>query len=100
MEHFWGLQGLQGGGKGSFLEFAGLARGRKGSFLGFAGRAGEEKGGFFAVARCANYQRGVFFTLCMGCKLSARGLFHSLHEMQTLCEGSFLLFVKGIKGYN
>lgn len=82
--------------------------------MGFAGRASEEKGGFFTVARCANYQRGsflivsraanyqrgAFFTLCTRCKLSARGLFHSLHELQALCEGSFFLFVNGIKGYN
>ena len=106
--------GRASGRNGSFLGFAGRASGRNGSFLGFAGRASEEKGGFFAVARCANYQRGsffivsrcanllrgAFFTLCTSCKLSVRVLFCSLHELQTLCEGFFLLFVKGIKGYN
>ena len=96
------------------FRFAGLASGRNGAFLGFARAASEEKGVFFAVARCANllrgsflivarcanYQRGSFFTLCTSCKLSARGLFHSLYELQTTSEGAFLLFVKGVKGYN
>ena len=95
----------------------GVCRTCKGSeriIFGLARAASEEKGGFFAVARCANllrgsffivsraanYQRGSFFTLCTSCKLSARVLFHSLHELQALCEGSFLFFTKGIKGYN
>lgn len=83
------------GRNGAFLGFAGGASGRKGSFLGFARAASEEKGVFFAVARCANllrgsflivsraanYLRGVFFTLCTSCKLSARVLFCSLHEL-------------------
>ena len=106
--------GLARGRNGVFLGFAGRASGRKGSFLGLARAVSEEKGVFFAVARCANllrgsflivsraanYQRGSFFALCTGCKLSARVLFCSLHELQALCERSFLLFVNGIKGYN
>ena len=103
--------------KGYFLGFAGGARGRNGAFLGFARAASEEKGGFFAVARAvnllrgsflivsraANSQQGSFFivsraanslrgsfsTLCMVCKLLARGLFHSLHGVQTPSEGPF-----------
>ena len=101
------------GRNGAFLGFARRASDRKGLFLGLARAASEEKGVFFAVAWCANYQRrsffivsraanyqrGVFFALRTVCKLLARGLFLSLHELQTLCEGSFWLFVKGIKGY-
>ena len=111
------LHGLQEHGKGAFLLFAGLARGRNGAFLGFARAASEEKGvffavaraaseekgGFFVVSRCANllrgsffivsrpanYLQGVFFTVCIVCKLSARVLFHSLHELQSPSEGAF-----------
>ena len=100
-----GFAGLARGRNGAFLGFAGLAKGRNGAFLGFAGAASEEKGGFFAVARCANllrgsflivsraanYQRGDFFALCTSCKLPSRGFSHSLHELQTLCEGAFLI---------
>ena len=96
------------GQNGVFLGFAGLARGRNGAFLGLARAASEEKGGFFVVSRCANllrgsffivsrpanYLQGVFFTVCIVCKLSARVLFHSLHELQTLCEGDFSLFAQ------
>ena len=81
----------------------GLARrasGRKGSFLGLARAASEEKGVFFAVARCANLLRGSFLIVFTVCKLPARGLFCSLHGLQTPSEGSFSLFVKGIQGYN
>ena len=87
------------------FRFARRASGRNGAFLGFARATSEEKGVFFAVARCANllrgsflivsraanYHRGAFPTLCTSCKLSARGLFYSLHELQTLCEGAFLI---------
>ena len=111
---FLGFAGLASGQNGSFLGFARAASGQNGAFWGFAGPASEEKGGFFAVAwcanllrgsflivsRCANLLRGSFFILCTGCKLSARVLFHSLHGLQTPSEGPFLLFVKGIKGYN
>ena len=96
------------------MGFTGRARGQNGAFLGLARAASEEKGVFFAVSRCANLLRGSFlivsrsanllrgsfFTLCTVCKLSARGLFHSLHALQALCEGAFLFFVNGIKGYN
>ena len=96
------------------MGFARAASGQNGAFLGFARAVSEEKGVFFAVARCANllrgsffivsraanYQRGSFSTLCTVCKLLARGLFYSLHGLQALCEGAFLFFVKGIKGYN
>ena len=97
------LHGLQEHGKGAFLLFAGLARGRNGAFLGFARAASEEKGVFFVVSRAANYMQGsffivsraanylqgVFFTVCIVCKLSARVLFHSLHELQSPSEGAF-----------
>ena len=65
------------GRNGAFLGFAGLARGWNGFFL-FARAANSLRGSFLIVSRAANYQRGVFFTLCTGCKLPARGLFHSL----------------------
>ena len=100
---FLGFAELARGRNGAFLGFAGLARGRNGAFLGLARAASEEKGGFFAVARAVNLLRGSFFivsraanslrgsfsTLCMVCKLLARGLFHSLHGVQTPSEGPF-----------
>ena len=66
------------GRNGAFLGFAGLARRRKGVFFAVARCANLLRGSFLIVSRAANYQRGVFFTLCTGCKLPARGLFHSL----------------------
>ena len=89
--------------KGYFLGFARLARGRNGAFLGFARATSEEKGVFFVVSRAvnllrgpffivsraANYLQGGFFTVCIVCKLSARVLFHSLHELQSPSEGAF-----------
>ena len=108
---------MQEHGKGYFLGFAEGARGRNGAFFGFARAASEEKGVFFVVSRAVNllrgpflivsratnYQRGPFlivsravnllqgsfFTLCTGCKLLARVLFYSLHELQTPSEGPF-----------
>ena len=66
----------------------------------FARRASGRKGVFFGVCRaCKEAERGLF-CCCTVCKPPARGLFCSLHELQALCEGAFLLFVKGIKGYN
>ena len=108
---FLGFAGLASGQKGAFLGFARRASGRNGAFLRFARATSEEKGGFFAVARCANllrgsflivsraanYLRGSFFTLCIVCKLPARVLFHSLHELQTPSEGDFF---KGGGSYN
>ena len=88
------MQGLQGGGKGAFLQFAGLARGRNGAFLGFAGLARGRKGSFLGLARAASEEKGVLFDCFTGCKLPARVLFHSLHELQTLCEGPFSLFAR------
>ena len=95
--------GLARGRNGAFLGFAGLVRGRNGAFLGFARAASEEKGVFFVVSRAvnllrgpffivsraANYLQGVFFTVCIVCELSARVLFHSLHELQSPSEGAF-----------
>ena len=68
----------------------------------------------FRFARFARTWKGGFFVVCRACKWSERGLFCSLqglqvvgkdhfwglHELQTTSEGSFWLFVKGIKGYN
>ena len=109
--YFLGFARLARGQNGAFLGFAGLARGWNGAFLGFTGLASEEKGSFFIVSRCANYLQGVFFTVCIvcklsarvlfdcftGCKLPARVLFHSLHALQTPCEGPFPLFAWAAK---
>ena len=66
----------------------------------FARFARTWKGVFFGVCRACKWLERIIFGVCTGCKLSARGLFCSLHALQTLCEGFFLFFTKGIKGYN
>ena len=125
MEHFWGLQGLQGvrmvhfwglhelqvkkkgpfslfhgvqtSCEGPFSSFHGLQTTCEGPFPLFARCANYLRGSFLIVSRAANSQQGSFSTLCMGCKPPARVLFHSLHGLQTSCEGAFF---KGSGSYN